>query len=343
VRDKAPYPLDQCALFAVSSPQMLAARLSTPRRLVTVEELEAFATQTGHYSIRETPKPHGGFRKIEEPKKRLQEIHGRIHSLLSRVTLPDYVHSVRKGRSYITNARQHLGRGETVKLDIEKFYPSVRRAAIANFFVAQMLCAKDVSALLGRLLTIDGHLPTGSRASPILSYFVNRLMFDEIAACATSRGLTMTLYVDDMCLSGAGANNAAIRAVRGIVSKYGLRSHKLHQFNRKRPKVITGVVVIGDELRLPNRRHLRIRDGYRALHAAETVDAKLEVLKTLTSQLHEAAQIDPRYRPSAIQLDQLRNKLKAGPAAAGDNLNINEGALSAYEQRRGNLDCSEML
>jgi RNA-directed DNA polymerase len=312
MKKRATYSLDQCALDSVTSPEMLAARLSTPRRPVSVDELEDFSKGNGHYSIRHEVKPNGGIRKIEEPKKRLQEIHGRVHSLLARVTLPAYVHSVKKGHSYVTNARQHLGQGELVKLDIERFYPSVRRASVSDFFERQMRCAKDVATLLARILTVDGHLPTGSRSSPILSYFVNKEMFDEIAIYAQTMGLVMTLYVDDICLSGAGANNATIRAVRNIISKHGLRSHKLRQFNKKRPKIITGIVVAGNELRLPNRRHMRIRDGYRALHAAETASAKLHILNKLAGQVHEAAQIEPRHRPSAIQLDQMREKLKNG-------------------------------
>lgn len=319
MKKRATYPLDQCALDSVTSPEMLAARLSTPRRPVSVEELETFSKGSGHYSIRDEVKSNGGTRKIEEPKKRLQEIHGRVHSLLSRVTLPAYVHSVKKGHSYVTNARQHLGQGELVKLDIERFYPSVRRAAVADFFERQMRCAKDVATLLARILTVDGHLPTGSRASPILSYFVNREMFDEIALYAQTMALVMTLYVDDICLSGSGANNATIRAVRNIISKRGLRSHKLRQFNKKRPKIITGIVVADNELRLPHRRHMRIRDGYRALHGAKTASAKLQILNKLAGQVHEAAQIEPRRRPSAIQLDKMREQLKQGSMPAGSS------------------------
>ena len=139
-------------------------------RPVTLSDLEALAGRLDNYFIREQPKASGGTRKIEEPKLRLQAVHGRIHDLLSRIELPAYVHSVRKGRSYITNARDHVGRGELVKIDVEKFYPSVKRAAVFGFFHEEMQCAGDVAGLLARLLTIDGHLPTGSKSSPILSY-----------------------------------------------------------------------------------------------------------------------------------------------------------------------------
>lgn len=304
------YPLHQCALYKVTSPQRLAAVLSTPALAVSVEELEELAARTDNFSIREIEKPSGGKRRIEEPKPRLQALHGRIHTLLAGVTLPDYVHSVRKGRSYITNAREHVGQGPMVKVDIERFFPSVRRAAVAAFFRHTLKCEPDVAALLGKLLTIDGHLATGSKASPILSFFAHYDMFEEIAAYVHGRGLRMTLYVDDIAISGHGANNTVISAVRRIIAKHGLRSHKMKQFSGNRPKVVTGIVVTRDGIRLPNRRHRAIRDGFTALHEASGIETKLDVLADLGSRVHEAAQVDSNFRPRATHLDRLRRNLK---------------------------------
>jgi RNA-directed DNA polymerase len=64
-----------------------------------------------------------------------------------------------------------------------------------------LLCSKDVAALLGRLMTVDGHLPSGSQASLLLSYLINRRTYDEIALFAEAKGLEMTLHVDDARLS----------------------------------------------------------------------------------------------------------------------------------------------
>jgi RNA-directed DNA polymerase len=303
---RVPYALDQCALYAVTSPTMLAKRLDLP-----LADLEELANRSDNYLVRPQRKASGKVRWIEEPKARLQRIHGRVHQLLSRVDLPQYVHSVRRGHSYITNARQHLGNGEMVKLDLEKFYVSVRSGAVAAFFEKQMRCAPDVAGLLARLLTYKGHLPTGSKSSPILSYFTHKALFDAIAGLAAERGLTMTLYVDDVVISGAGAHRGLMAAIRQIISAHGLRSHKLRHFAAKRPKIVTGVMVAQDGLRLPNRRHQRIKDGYTELHPATTSVDKLTVLNWLGSLVHEAAQIDSRHRPSAIQLDALRRQLRA--------------------------------
>lgn len=304
------YVRDQCALYRVTSPARLAEILSSAGRVVTVAELNALAAAEDNFSIREEPKPGGGSRRIEEPKPRLQALHGRIHRLLSGMQLPDYVHSVRKGRSYITNARQHLNGSPMVKLDVQKFYPNVRAGAVFAFFHERMQCARDVAGLLASLLTIDRHLATGSKASPILSYLVHQTMFDEIAAQAKRRGLVVTLYVDDIVLSGPNANSGVIAVIRRIISSHGLRSHKIKQFSGRRPKIVTGIMVTVTGLRLPNRRHELIRDGYASLRAAKSPQAKLRVLDVLCSRVHEAAQFDLTFRSRAIGLETLRRQLR---------------------------------
>src|SRR5258705_185981 len=82
---------------------------------------------------------------------------------------PEFLHSAIKGRSYVTNASEHGPNAPTIKVDIRRFYPSIRAAAVFHFFRDHMQCAEDVAGILTKLLTVDGHLPTGSSASPILS------------------------------------------------------------------------------------------------------------------------------------------------------------------------------
>ena len=104
-----------------------------------------------------------------------------------------------------------------------------------------MRCRGDVAMLLAKALTVDGHLPTGSPASPILSYYAHKGMFDGIADLAARRGLKFTVYVDDMCLSGEGATRATLYEVRGLIAKAKLKSHKCRFFPAGKPRVVTGV------------------------------------------------------------------------------------------------------
>ena len=73
---RVPYALDQCALYAVTSPAMLAKRLDLP-----LDDLEELANRFDNYLVRPQQKASGGVRWIEEPKARLQRVHGRVHQL----------------------------------------------------------------------------------------------------------------------------------------------------------------------------------------------------------------------------------------------------------------------
>ena len=300
------YPLDQCHLYKITSPAVLAARLNT-----SLVELFYIISSDTNYLVRfDTRRGSTKKRLIEEPKPRLQALHGRVHSLLSKVDLPDYVHSIRKGRSYITNAAAHAHEGNMIKLDVKKFYQSAESKSVQSFWSEQMLCREDVSIMLTKLLTYKGHLPTGSRSSPIMSYYTYRTMFDSIADMAIAHGLVPTLYVDDMVISGHGAHAGVLRAARAIIELHGLKSHKHHTFTKARPRIVTGVMVTPTGLLVPHRRNLRIKEAYANLHTAGGVAEKLEVLKILGSLVHEAAQIDPRNRPKAAELDGLRRRLQ---------------------------------
>jgi RNA-directed DNA polymerase len=65
-----------------------------------------------------------------------------------------------------------------VKVDVRSFFRSVKRSTVLRFFTKQMLCALDVAGMLANLLTVDRQLATGSSASPILSYYAHKPMFD---------------------------------------------------------------------------------------------------------------------------------------------------------------------
>jgi RNA-directed DNA polymerase len=211
--------LSDCWLSGVASPADLADRLSTKGNKFTVDDLRKLATDEGNFKLFDLVNDKGKARAIQWPKRRLQKIHSRVHILLSRVAVPTYLHSAVEGKSYVSNATAHNSGVPVVKIDIKKFFPSVSRAAVFNFFVGPLRCRSDVAGLLADILTYQAHLPTGGAASPILAYYSFKEMFDEIERLARSRDLTMTCYVDDIALSGARANKGLIREILAYVSQ----------------------------------------------------------------------------------------------------------------------------
>lgn len=304
------YPINQCRLYKVTSPIDLVTRLNVPN--ITIDVLESLAKDEGNYRFFHIEK-NGKKRPVQEPNPPLQQLHARIHQLLSRIETPDYLHSCVKGRSYISNAKSHLlNNGNVIKIDVKKFFQSVPKVAVYNFFLDHLKCAKHAAGLLANLLTIEGYLPTGSSSSPIISYYAFKNMFDEIDDLAKSNNLKMTCYVDDLTLSGQCATRMLLYQIHKIIAKYGLKSHKFRYFIADRPKVITGVVINKGKACLPNRRHFLIIKTYEAFNNAEnTLEKRLKILNILISRVYEAAQIDKSsWLPKAKKLQSLQRELR---------------------------------
>ena len=266
------------------------------------------AKDAGNFRLFSKTNEAGKSRQIQEPKRRLQWIHGKIHALLSRVEVPEYLHSAVRGRSYISNAAAHDPTMPMLKIDVKKFFASVPRVAIFNFFAGPMRCRRDVAGLLADMLTFEAHLPTGSAASPIIAFYAFKPMFDEIEQFALAHGLKMTCYVDDMALSGPRANKAALFEVRKIIARHGLKSHKTHVFAATQPKVLTGVCNTPAGPRVPNKLHLKIKTGFEKLSSAKTTDTRNEALRPLLGRLEAAGQIDPAFRARAITVRAAHSK-----------------------------------
>ena len=304
--DTKQYPMNQSPFYKLSSPNQ-AARLF---KMELTEFERLVGVGAGNYENFDIEHDNGKIREIESPKRRTQALHKKACKFLTRIETPDYLHSALKGRSYLTNARAHIGEGATIKVDIRSFFKSVKRASVFNFFVEHMNCPRDVAGILASLFTYNGHLSTGSSVSPILSYYAHKDMFDEIYSMCEERGFVMSVYVDDIAISGDKVSRKFMYEVRKVIAADGLRSHKTHYFRAGRPRIVTGAVVGADDIHLPSRRHKRIHEDYLAFKAAETVEEKLKIITPLISRVHEAAQIDKAWLPKARNLIGLRRKLE---------------------------------
>lgn len=307
--------LEDCHLYAIDSPVDLARRLGT-----SVSTLESLANADDGYKLW----TNKDGREVEEPRPELQRLHAKVHRYLSRVMAPTFLHSPVKHRSYVTNAKAHTIGGPSVKIDIRKFFQSVPKAAVRRFFREDMRCKGDAAEILAKLLTFNGHLPTGSSSSPILAYYGFRRMFGEIAAYADANGLIVTCYVDDITVTGSVNLGQTVRELQSIIARAGLRSHKVKMFPAGRAKIITGVVVEGALVKLPNKRHRAIAAKFDELDAAVTADEELGVLNGLLSRLHEAGMIEPAFKARARSMErrrkEVRQRLANAPAGQGHNL-----------------------
>lgn len=276
------YPLNQSPFFKMVGigqlERVLSIDINKLSRLLSDSNYRVWINEKG--------------REIQQPLKWLAQVHKRIGNLFSRIELPDYVYS-QKGRSYVDNARQHVGNFPLAKTDITKFYTSTTRQMVWRMFVQDFQCARDVADILADICCYQQkHLPTGSSLSGRVAFFAARHMFDKISDKAKAIESKLTLYVDDITLSGNSVTKKIISEVRHIIRTHGLRTKesKTKTYAAASAKVVTGTVLMGNEIRLPNSRHKKIWQTHRAMQLAQPKDRE-KFARSLKGRLQEAKQI----------------------------------------------------
>lgn len=312
------YKIDQSPFYKLGSKSSLSKILGIDKKsLLKISYRTSYEYRT--WGLKEKPRDRiAGIlsnkkREIQEPKPDLRRLHKRISLLLSRICKPDFMNSATKGRAYDLNARAHSHRTseKSLKIDIKKFYPSVRQSLVERFFLEDMKCAPDIARLIARLCCVNGKLPTGSPVSPVLSYFACRPMFDEISNLALKNELTFTLYVDDMFFSGNKLSGDLRFSIIKILSRYGFKGHKICQFRPGQPRVITGVALTAEGLKIPFSRIKRMR-VYREKFDQLDDKVGVDILgKTLLGQYREAARIDRRFLSYVPGVERKMNKYRS--------------------------------
>lgn len=281
-------PLDQSQLYKLTSPRRLAQVLGLEEA-----ELRTMAVGPERYREFEIEKKSGGKRPVEDPVAPLKRVQGKIAKMLARIKPPAFLFCPVKGRCYVGNAAQHRGNRVVHCLDIKKFFPNTPRVRVIWFFQTIMRCRADVAGLLGDLCTFEGHLPTGSPLSPILAYYSYHDMWAEIAAFCTEKGYTLTVYVDDVTISGVKVPAADVWQVRQMIHRTGLRYHKLKHYVDK-PAEITGVIVRDGRVLVPNRQRLKMRQTTLALERIGGQDARLRGrLMGINGQIRQIDALNP--------------------------------------------------
>ncbi|WP_407883130.1 reverse transcriptase family protein [Scytonema sp. NUACC26] len=215
----------------------------------------------------------------------------RIKEILSQVAIPSFIHSPALGRSYITNAKAHVNSYEVRSLDIKQYFPSSQSWRVYSFFHVVMRCSPDVAGILTKLSTVNGHLPTGSPLSPVLSYFAHIDMWETINEQVEGAGCTLTVYMDDVTISGSSVPGKLIWQIKKEFRRCGLRDNKEKEkhYVGNKPREITGVIVKDGKLNVPNRQRQKMHECRQAIKQ-ETENAEKEHLVQSLKGLESQAQ-----------------------------------------------------
>lgn len=241
------------------------------------------------------PKKSGAFRLIEAPRVDLKEKQSRIADLLSRIAPPDYLMAPVKKRSYVDNAASHRNARAFRLLDIEDFFPSCKASRVHQFFLKNMHCSPDVAAILTQILTRNGYLPQGSPASPAMAFFAYKRMWEEIHMAVKAANCLLTVYIDDITISGSKIPEKLIWEIKSTLRRHGLRyKPQKERAIIDRPSEITGVIVDprSASLSLPNRQHRGIYLLRRALADRPSMAEAIRLKNQLRGRLAQAAQVN---------------------------------------------------
>lgn len=275
------------AFFRLNTKVKLASLLFT-----SLEKLQWLAATDNLYFDFKKPKASGGFRDISAPRDDLKAVQSRIAELLHRIVPPEYLFAPVGGRSYVDNAARYIGAQSVHLLDVEDFFPSCTANKVIWFFHKRMQCPPDIAAILRGIVTRNGVLPQGSPCSPILAYLCYVDMWDAIALIVKNAGCTLSVYADDLTISGELVPEAAIWEIKKTLRKHGHKykvSKERSKYNK--PAEITGVILKPTGLQVPNRQHKKMHEVREALSAARSPNWRLTLQAQLRGRRAQMEQI----------------------------------------------------
>jgi hypothetical protein len=289
-QEKVQYCVERSPLYRLQNKRRFAELLQIP-----LAELNSLL-RNGEANFRPhtIPKGDGSLRYLEIPKDVLKRLHRRLLQLLSRIETPGYLHSA-KGRSYLTNALQHVGDHPIAKMNIKKFVPSTTFDHIRRGFSKVFECSPDVAYLIARLCTYGKHVPTGSSISCLVAYYAHKPLFDALNQIATKKGWVLTCYVDDITVSGVAVNRRTVALLKKEIAAHGLICHKEYVCCAHRPKMVTGVIITGAQLKLPNKRQKLLYDTLDQFQKESDLLRRTRLIAELTGRANEAAQVDSGF------------------------------------------------
>lgn len=294
------FELDHLAMLLGRSKQFVAA---------VIHDAKDF------YHHFEIPKKRGGYRSIDSPYPSLLECQQWLNQhILNKVMIDEAAHGFVKGRSIVTNAREHLGCKELLKIDIKDFFPSIKQDRIRKLF-QNIGYAPNVSKYLSSFCTLNGVLPQGAATSPTLSNIIFCVVDEELREITAARGLVYTRYADDIAISGDIVPPDLISQIRLILESHSfmLNDKKTIHIKGKGRKIITGLSVGGEELKIPKeaKRELRKEAHHLITKGFETHSERIKTnnilyIESLLGRLIFWSYVEPDNHYARYSIDKIR-------------------------------------
>lgn len=282
------YPLEKSPLYRIGRSVDLAKALKlTPKRMKSI-----IVRRPGLYWFKEEV-ISGKQRSLAVPIGEMRTLHERLKDLLGRITLPPYLHCPRRGRTATKNALVHVGAPIVAKLDVKQFYPSTTDEHVFQFFHYRLGMVEDVAGRLTKLCTINGKVAFGSPLSPILCALVHDDLFGRVAARCELSNDTLSLWVDDLTISGSSASKKLVRDISRLIASKGLRAHKAQRSTIRRGIVVTGTFIDKKGPSPANKSHLKMKEKLLALESEANSEVRIGLIRSLLGMVTHQISIYP--------------------------------------------------
>jgi len=212
-------------------------------------------------------KKSGGVRRIAAPMPRLKRSqYWILENVLYKMPLHEAAHGFVAGRSIMSNAKDHVGSGIVVNLDLENFFPTIVYRRVKGLY-RSFGYSDQVASIFGLICTEfdfeqveldsqhyyvgsgDRKLPQGAPTSPAISNLICQRLDRRLAGMAKSMEYRYTRYADDLTFSSKREPAQHVQKLlwrsRQIICDEGfiINKSKTRIMRQHRRQEVTGIVI----------------------------------------------------------------------------------------------------
>lgn len=219
---------------------------------VPYKELVALAESASDYYqpyIKQTLKRNGKLKErlIEPSVGKLKSIQKKIKNrIIEPILIKHNTYSLLygglKGKCNIDNARIHQGKKYHFCVDLRNYFPSIRNKIVFKFFRDNGF-STDISSLLTKLVTINGHVPQGVPTSSHLANLVFMNTDYKLKTLCEKNNIVYSRFIDDLTFSSQYDFKELSFKLLEIILSSSFKTNHRKTFYSDRPVEVTGIVV----------------------------------------------------------------------------------------------------
>lgn len=260
---------------------------------------------------------------LYNPSHELKIILKRIDQrLLREIRFPETFCSV-GGKGQVRHASNHLGKDYLLKMDIKKFFYSVRSRNVKQIFSDLLDCPNDVTDLLTRLTTFEDLVPPGFPTSPRLAPLAFLPVEKGLSRLCADYKVNLSIFADDLAFSANHDFRSELEGkIKFIIKKGGfkIKPDKTIYLVPNQSKEVTGIK-IGTKTNVPDRvlneAKKIIRNFKNGVYFTLPIQGQIEAFASLHGLVNYINQVNPLIGSRLLQqLEEIKPPLKGQPTSA---------------------------